>query len=146
MLDNVPRVNFSRLNSAQRVSAVAIAVVILGAFLPWYSIFGISKIGVEGDGVLTLILAVVGGAVLLVTGGVIGDRTAGKKSRILLIVLAALVALVALVDMNGVTAIGLYLTLFAGIAWLVGAIWDINVAKAQRPSEGAPGGQSETPT
>jgi hypothetical protein len=34
--------------------------------------------------------------------------------------------LAVLIDMNGAVAIGLYLTLFAGIAWLVGAIWQLS--------------------
>jgi hypothetical protein len=34
--------------------------------------------------------------------------------------------LAVLIDMNGAAAIGLYLTLFAGIAWLVGAIWQLS--------------------
>jgi hypothetical protein len=45
------------------------------------------------------------------------------------------VALVGLIDMNGAAAIGLYLTLFAGIAWLVGAIWEIS---SRRPGVAPP--------
>ena len=38
-------------------------------------------------------------------------------------------ALIGLVDMNGAAAIGLYLTLFGGIAWVVGAVWELKDAR-----------------
>ena len=119
-----------RLTVPQRISGVAILVVALGAFLPWASIFGISKIGIEGDGVITLVLSVAGAVILAATTGVVGsERPSGRKSSIALLVLATLVALVGLVDMNGVAAIGLYLTLFGGIAWVVGAVWQLALPK-----------------
>ena len=121
---------FERLTMPQRVSGVAILVVALSAFLPWVSIFGISKLGIEGDGVITLVLAAAGAAVLALTTGLIGaPRTPGRKSQIALLVLALLAALTGLLDMNGAAAIGLYLTLFGGIAWVVGAVWQLNVSK-----------------
>src|SRR5680860_1163284 len=52
-VDSLPDMNFGRLTVPQRVSGVAMLVVALAAFLPWVSIFGISAIGIEGDGVLT---------------------------------------------------------------------------------------------
>jgi hypothetical protein len=110
-------------------------VVALAAFLPWVSIFGISARGTDGDGVITLILSLVGLAVLMFSSRALRpERAAGKVSNITLIVLAAIVALVGLIDMSGAAAIGLYLTLFAGIAWLVGAIWQI----ASRRTDAAP--------
>jgi hypothetical protein len=119
----------------QRVSGVAVLVVILAAFLPWVSILGISKVGVEGDGVLTLVLAAIGAVVLATTTGLIGSaKTPGRVSQIVLLVLAVLVALVGLLDMNGVAAIGLYLTLFGGIGWVVGAVWQLSLAKQARES------------
>jgi len=121
--------NLNRLTVPQRVSAIAILVVIVAAFLPWVSLFGITAYGIEGDGVITLVAAVAGLAVLALTSGVIGGpKTPGKGSQITLVVLAAIVALIGLVDMNGAAAIGLYLTLFGGIAWVVGAVWQL-VAK-----------------
>ncbi len=112
----------------QRISAVAIVVVALAAFLPWASVFGIGVIGVEGDGIITLMLAVAGAVVLAVTTGLVGGtRTPGRVSQIVLVVLASLVALIGLLDMNGVAAMGLYLTLFGGIAWVVGAVWQLSL-------------------
>src|SRR4051812_17257429 len=102
--------NFGRLTVPQRISAVAMLVVALAAFLPWVSIFGISKIGIEGDGVITLVLALAGVVILALTTGLVGSaRTQGRVSQIVLLVLSVLVALVGLFDMNGVAAIGLYL-------------------------------------
>ncbi|HWJ10679.1 MAG TPA: hypothetical protein VNS46_14975 [Nocardioides sp.] len=101
-------------------------VVALAAFLPWVSLFGISAIGLEGDGVITLVLAIAGAVTLAVTSGLVGSaRTAGRVSNIALLVLAAITALIGLIDMNGAAAIGLYLTLFGGIAWVVGAVWQL---------------------
>lgn len=122
--------NFERLSTPQRVSGVAILVVALSAFLPWVSILGISALGIEGDGVITLMLAVAGAVILAVTTGLVGSpRTPGRASQIALIALAGLTALIGLLDMNGAAAIGLYLTLFAGVAWVVGAVWQLNLAK-----------------
>lgn len=132
-----------RLTKPQQISGIAILVVIIAAFLPWVSIFGISVIGVEGDGVITLLLAVAGGATLAITSGVVGgDRKPGRAANIVLLVLASLVAFIGLVDMNGAAAMGLYLTLFAGFAWVVGAIWQLNLAASGSSAPGnGPSGQ-----
>lgn len=122
--------NLGRLTTPQRISAVSILVTALAAFLPWVSLFGISKLGIEGDGVMTLILAVAGAVILAITAGLIGKpRSPGKASQITLLVLAVLSALIGLLDMNGAAAIGLYLTLFAGVAWVVGAAWQLSLSK-----------------
>jgi hypothetical protein len=127
--------NFGTLTTPQRVSGVAILVVGLAAFLPWVSIFGISAIGIEGDGVLTLVLAIAGAVILAFTTGLVGSpRTPGRASQITLLVLAALVALIGLLDMNGAAAIGLYLTLLGGIAWVVGAAWQLSLSKQAHAS------------
>ena len=119
-----------RLTTPQRVSGVSILVVALGAFLPWVSIFGLSKIGIQGDGVITLVLAVAGAIILALTTGLVGsERTSGRKSSIALLVLAILVAIIGVVDMKGAAAIGLYMTLFGGIAWVVGAVWQLTLQK-----------------
>lgn len=134
------RMNVSRLTTPQRISAISILVVALAAFLPWISIFGISALGVEGDGVLTLLLALAGGVVLGLTSGLFGhEKEPGKKSQITLLLLAVVVVLIGLMDMNGAAAIGLYLTLFGGAAWVVGAAWQFSVAKqnAVQPGESA---------
>ena len=123
--------DLQRLSPPQRISAIAMVVVAVAAFLPWVSLFGISKIGISGDGAVTLALAIAGGVVMAFTTGVVGaDRSPGKGSRITLLVLASVVAIIALADMNGVAAIGLYLTLLGGIAWVVGAAWDLSTKRS----------------
>ena len=122
--------NVGRLSTPQRISAVAILVTAIASFLPWVSLLGFSKLGIEGDGVMTLILAVAGAVVLGITTGLFGKpRSPGKRSQITLLVLAVLTALIGLIDMNGAAAIGLYLTLFAGVAWIVGAAWQLSLSK-----------------
>ena len=67
---------------------------------------------------------------LAVTTGLFGQpKVAGKKSQISLLVMSVLVALIGLMDMNGTATIGLYLTLFGGVAWVVGAAWQLSVSK-----------------
>ena len=131
--------DLTRLTVPQRVSAGSTLVVVIGAFLPWVSILGISVSGLEGDGVITLVLGLAGAALLVFTSGVLGaePKKSSKPADIALVVLSALVALIALIDMNGAAAIGLYLTLFAGVAWLVAAIWHLAVAAKVAPPSSA---------
>jgi hypothetical protein len=128
--------DLTRLSVPQRLSVGSALVTVIAAFLPWVSILGVSAIGIEGDGVITLILGLAGATILLVTAGVFGAeaKAPAKAINITLIVLAALVTLIALVDMNGAAAVGLYLTLFAGMAWLAGAIWHMAIAAKVAPS------------
>ena len=75
-------------------------------------------------------MAVAGGITLALTTGLFGQqKVAGKKSQITLLVMSVLVALIGLMDMNGAAAIGLYLTLFGGVAWVVGAAWQLDISK-----------------
>ena len=135
--------NFGRLTLPQRISLIAILVVAVAAFLPWISFFGISAIGVEGDGVIPLILAIAGGAHLTITTGLFGAaRTPNRATQIAQVALAAIVVLIALIGMNDISAIGLYLTLLAGIAWIVGAAWDLkNGTSETAASTAEPHGQ-----
>jgi hypothetical protein len=43
-------------------------------------------------------------------------------------------ALIGLLDMNGFAAIGLYLTLLGGLAWVGGAIWQLASATSTATS------------
>lgn len=124
--------DLTRLSTAQRVSGVAILVVAVAAFLPWVSLFGISKLGIEGDGLITLLAAAVGGFLLARSSGLLGGNTARRRGfEIAQVVLAGVTALIGLIDMNGVAALGLYLTLFAGVAWVVGASWQLSISKRE---------------
>ncbi len=130
--------DLSRFSTPQRISGIAILVVALSAFLPWVSLFGYSVNGISGDGVLTLILALLGAAALAARTGLLGSVKIPEKAGLIAsLVFAALVALIGFLDMNGAAAIGLYLTLFAGVAWVVGAILELKTAKQETvaPSE-----------
>jgi hypothetical protein len=97
------------------VMAGAAGVVVLSAFLPWVSFLGYSRAGIDGDGSITLIVALVG---LLLAWrswlGWIGQLAA-----------AGIVAAVGIYDINqagNLAAIGLYLTFLGGIVWVVAAV------------------------
>ena len=55
-----------------------------------------------------------------------GSSNAGPTHRL---VEAGVTLLIALADMNGAAAIGLYLTLFAGLAWVAAVIWDVRLGR-----------------
>ncbi len=130
--------DLSRFSTPQRVSGIAILVVALAAFLPWVSVLGFSVSGISGDGVVTLILALLGAASLATRTGLLDQVKIPQKAGLIAsLVFAVLVALIGLLDMNGAAAIGLYLTLFGGIAWVVGAALELSGAKQETttPSE-----------
>lgn len=102
------------------------ALVVIGAFLPWASVLDLSVNGIDADGKLTLSLAIVGGGALLAGRG-------RKWGLVVMVIAAALVTLIAFVDLDDVegladqvgiveTGFGLWLTTFAGLAWLVVSI------------------------
>ena len=127
------------------------AFVVVGSLLPWVKaeagLFSVTKNGIDGDGVLTLLLAVALGLVFLL------GRNA-KAVAWLVIVLAALVLAIAIYDTVDVSnkadelgsrssalfhvtasvGVGLWLTLAAGAVALVGGIMALNHA----PSAAAP--------
>ncbi|KRE95492.1 hypothetical protein ASG76_07545 [Nocardioides sp. Soil774] len=130
--------DLTRFSTPQRVSGIAIIVVALAAFLPWVSVFGFSVSGIRGDGMITLILALLGAALLAIRTGLLDQvKVPARPGLIASLVLAGLVTLIGLLDMNGAAAIGLYLTLFGGIAWVVGAALELKGARHEvaAPSE-----------
>lgn len=130
--------DLSRFSTPQRVSGIAIIVVALAAFLPWVSVFGFSVSGIRGDGVLTLIVAVLGAISLATRTGLLDQVKIPQQTGLIAsMAFAGLVTLIGFLDMNGAAAIGLYLTLFGGLAWLVGAVLEFKAAKreAVAPSE-----------
>src|SRR5690625_7304455 len=96
------------LTLQQKIAAGAMAVVLIAAFLPWVSVYGMSVIGVEGDGVITLILALLGLAALaLGTDVFMAPKIPAKVTSIMLIVLGALVSVTGMGNINGHAGIGL---------------------------------------
>ena len=124
--------DLSRFSTPQRVSGIAIIVEALAAFLPWVSVFGFSVSGVRGDGLITLILAALGALSLATRTGLLDQVKIPEKAGVVAsLVFAGLVTLIAFLDMNGAAAIGLYLTLFGGIAWVVGAVLELKGTKQE---------------
>jgi hypothetical protein len=83
--------------------------VVVGAFLPWVSVLGRSVLGIQADGVFTLVLAAIGGG-----GAYYFDWN--KRAMLVAAVAGGLVTLISLIDLTGFAAIGLYLTLAGGLA------------------------------
>jgi hypothetical protein len=107
---------WSERSNADRAIMGATAAVCVGAFLPWASVFGMSVSGIEGDGQVTLALGVIGLAIVFFR------RSLGGVLYGVEIVFGGFVTFIALFDMTGFAAFGLYLTLFAGIAWVIAAV------------------------
>jgi hypothetical protein len=106
---------------ALKVIGIASAVTAIAAFLPWASVLGVSALGIQGDGVITLIAALLG---LVLLAGYLGYGPLHPGRRVfggIEIALAAVVAITGLADLTNFAAIGIYLTLFGGIAWGIAA-------------------------
>jgi hypothetical protein len=113
----------NRLTKPERVAAACMLVVALAAFLPWVSIFGLGIVGIRGDGKVTLFCAIVG-LVLLALGTRSDDLPQKRILRVVAYIAAVVAALVGFGDMNGAAAIGLYLTLFGSIGWIIALVWN----------------------
>lgn len=131
----------STLSQPQKLAGASMIVVAISAFLPWVSILGISASGIEGDGVITLICALVGLAALALSAEALGGRIGRKPMLIVSGIAGAITALVGLLDMNGAAAAGLYLTMFAGIAWVIAVVWDVRSGGAGSSAQGHGSGQ-----
>lgn len=117
--------DFSHLSRPQRLAAVAVLVIAIAAFLPWASVFGISVTGIHGDGQITLTCSLVGAVLLALRAQVVGSVTMKQAWYFYpSLVAAAIVSLTGLFDLNSVAALGLYLTFFGGVAWIVALVWE----------------------
>jgi len=96
----------------RRHAGIAIGAVAVGSILPWASAFGLSVSGIRGDGVITLVLALVG-------GGLLAARRPSSPTAVWVthVVLAGLAALVAGIHIGGFAALGVYVTFLAAIGW-----------------------------
>jgi hypothetical protein len=113
-----PAVNFAALPVQHKVIIGSAALAIVAAFLPWASVFGITASGIKGDGVITLVLGILGAVVILANRG---GRKAFAGSQL---ILGGLVLVVGIYHANDAfAAIGVYLTLLAGLAWVGALAW-----------------------
>lgn len=118
--------DFSKAEGLGLVSALVIGIA---AFLPWITAgveagpidVSASSTGIEGLGLLTLILAVVAVAIVLV----MSFESQGSVATGIVGVLIGIVALWKIVDISGAASpgIGLYLTVLGGLGLVVAGIW-----------------------
>lgn len=89
-----------------------VAVASIGSFLPWASVFGTTLLGIDGDGIITLILSII---------LAVGIYAIGWERRTILgtIAVGALVTLIPLISLSGISSFGVYVTLIGGVAMVV---------------------------
>ena len=122
------------LTRPQLLAAASAAAVGISAFLPWFSAFGLGVSGIRGEGRLTLLCAIAGLAVMAFSTDVLGHRRLTRQAYLAGSAPAAgLVVLTALGDMGHYAGLGLYLTLIAGVTWVVALIWDVNEHSKRSP-------------
>jgi hypothetical protein len=127
------------MTGQRKLILAASGAVILGAFLPWWSILGFSVNGVQqGDGGITLVLALVAAVlalvanqkVMAVVGGLAGLGIAGV-GLYHVIDTATTKVFGATIGMSLIGS-GLWITAFGGIALVALAVYGIWVAQSER--------------
>lgn len=82
---------------------------VIGSLLPWASVLGVTVLGIDGDGIFTLLAGIAVAASLYFVGWTdrvtIGTGIAG-----------VIVVLVPLTTLSSVSSFGVYVTMLAGIA------------------------------
>lgn len=106
---------------------IACAVALIGSIGLWTTVFGISVAGTEGDGVITLVCAVLAaGTVLLTVSGGTKPRFGAQWITIVLGVVVAAIAIIDISDISSVDAAspawGIWLVLIAGCALTVAGV------------------------
>lgn len=98
-----------------KVAMGGAGVAIVGSFLPWASILGQSVLGIDGDGILTLLIGI--GVLALV-------YTQEWKEKAIYGTIAggALITVIPLFTLSSISAFGVYVTLLGGIAVLIAGI------------------------
>jgi hypothetical protein len=113
------------------VPLVGIALIVIGAIGPWVTVDGIAEInesGLESDGVITLPLALIAGALLLAF-----RNRMGRGAKIGIGICAALCLIISIIDVQDVAGTsvlgiepsvgwGLWLTLAGSIVLVAGIV------------------------
>lgn len=99
---------FDQFSTGEKLVFVGAALTTLGAFLPWVTVFGTSVAGVQGDGVLTLILG-------LIAAGLLWWRSWNRRIQLGTLTVGSLIVLITLSAMSRAAGFGLYLTLAGGL-------------------------------
>ncbi|WP_232687378.1 hypothetical protein [Halobacterium zhouii] len=84
------------------------ALSIVGAFLPWKTLLGVTVSGIDGNGIITLVLGIA-------AIGVAYGREWDQTTNIGLASIGGLIAFVGLVSMGSFASIGVYVTILGGI-------------------------------
>ena len=90
-------------------------VTIVAAFLPWYSILGSSVLGIEGDGIITLILSFLAIGLIWYFDNLNRQVYAG-------IGLGALITFIGLYHLTNFSGAGVYLTIIGGVILIGGGV------------------------
>jgi len=115
---------FAHITAWDRLCAVAAIAALVAAILPWTVHNGASVRGIQGDGQFSMLCAVVGLATLALHRNLDPVPLVRRLTLAAQSTTAALVLFVGAVNLtllSTAAAIGVYLTLLAGLVWLVGA-------------------------
>ena len=100
----------SRLRTDQKIALAGAVVAAVGSFLPWATFLGTSIGGLQGDGVITLLLAIVAAGITTIEPDAVE-----KWNSAIVGGCGVLIVLVGLVSLTGAAAIGLFLTIIGGL-------------------------------
>lgn len=104
-------------------------LTVLAALMPWASVGPFTVSGTSGDGTITLVLGLIGGALGLVRA--LATTARGRTAvPVTCLVLGSLITLVGLIDIVDVASeasvgAGLVLTLLAGLGLVASSVWGL---------------------
>ena len=100
----------SELRTDQKIALGGAIIAAVGSVLPWATILGTSIGGLQGDGTITLLLAIVAAGIALIEPDVVE-----KWNSAIVGVCGVLIVLIGVIDLTGAAAIGLFLTIVGGL-------------------------------
>jgi hypothetical protein len=130
------------MDKKRKMILIVAVVGMIGTFLPWFSAFGYSVSGTEGDGWITLFLFAVGGALAFFAGDKAEPLGKGKLMGVW--IPAAIAAFIALRNIfrsrpGGVDlGIGLWFIAIAGVVQVVHILFLKGASAGAAPVEPAP--------
>jgi hypothetical protein len=117
----------------------AAGLVIVSAFMPWVSLLGFSRSGIDyGDGTITLIVGIVGLVMLW-------QRWLGWFGQFAAAVIVVAVGFYDIHQAGNLAAIGLYLTFAAGVVWGCAAGYERRSSAVARAAAAAAAVIAEAP-